>query len=158
MYMYMYNVCACTVHVHVHVQMNAVCPLSFALYMHSHLQLYYLSSTKEANQATLEWVVDFSGCGLVIHQLAVKARCYYDNPENVTFTVRGDGTQKVSPQMGGRHSVGFVGLLGVCLQTEASLGTCVCIRARVECMRGCGWGSCIWSCLVWRLLPPYAPC
>ena len=80
--------------------------------------------------------MDFSGCGLVIHQLAVKARCYHDNPESVTFTVQGDDTRSVSPQMGGRCCVSSVGLLRVCLQTKGFPGDLCVHWASVECIGG----------------------
>ncbi len=69
------------------------------------LQLHYLGCAAGVSRASLEWVVDFSSCGLVIHHLALRARCSFSNQSSVSLCVSGDDSVSLYPQFGGELSM-----------------------------------------------------
>ena len=67
------------------------------------MQLRYLGLGDGVDKAAVEWVVDFSSCGLVIHHIAIKARCSFNNQTSVSLCVKGDDSISVYPQFTGEH-------------------------------------------------------
>ena len=62
----------------------------------------YLTAVENSDNPSMQWHMDFSTCGLVVHRLEVKVRCGgEENMGGVNFTVRGDDTVYCSPLLGG---------------------------------------------------------
>lgn len=61
-------------------------------------------STVESSQSSISWQVDFSGCGLAVKSILIKARAgaTYDGDSHVTFSVEGDKGTSRTIEFGGK--------------------------------------------------------